>query len=253
MGLKILCIFDGRYRMATIASFPITNVNISGNKMTYNSSLNIESLLLWNVNGNHGMGPPTICVSSGSGNITTLHIRVGAGTLCELRTAANMTPVSGRFITSGDAPQPPPPQTTVVTPQPPTTGPMYPYLPPFSIPTPTFPAITIGNDNRGCNEIEVDGNTVTIEESEYGKTFFFSSRKEGGRIVLPKMISPGFYITIINWASTEGYQQDTAKPIQIAGQEVDGKVYGMFSLPPGQKLTFTVIRGTSGRLRWAPF
>jgi hypothetical protein len=237
--------------MATIATFPITNVQVSGNQMSYTSAMDMNGLILWNVNANHGMGPPVIRVNIGSG-VSVLPISIGGGQLCELRNSTNMTPVSGRFMTNGDAPVPSP-QPTPSSPSSAPSIPMYPYLPPFSLPTPTFPAITIGDDNRGCNEIEVDGRTVTIEASEYGKMFFFCNKKEGGRVVLPKMVSPGYYVNIYNWASAEGYQQDTAKPILICGQEVDGKVYDMFPLQPGQKLTFTVIRGTSGRLRWAPF
>jgi hypothetical protein len=233
--------------MATVVNFPITNVSVSGNQMSYTSAYNMIGLMLWDVNGNHGMGPPTIAVTSGS-RVIGLPISVGGGITCELRNSANMTPVSARFVTSGDVPNPTPSQPA----QPPQI-PMYPYLPPFSLPTPVFPAISVGDDMRGCNEIEVDGRTVTIETDQYGKLFFFCNKKEGGRVILPKMISPGHQLSIYNWASAEGYGPETAKPILMCGQEADGKVYDMFPLQPGQKLTFVVIRATSGRLRWAPF
>lgn len=230
--------------MATVASFPITNVQISGNQMTYSSAMDMGSIILWNVNGNHGMGPPAISLKMGENQNSVLPISVGGGQLCELRNSTNMTPVSGRFTTSGTPTQPGPQPGPGPAPQP-TVFP--------SFPAPTLPNIAIGDDMRGCNEIEIDGRTVTIEGSEYGKLFFFCNRKEGGRVVLPKMSMPGLQLSIYNWASAEGYQQDTAKPILICGQEADGKVYDMFPLQPGQKLTFVVIRGTSGRLRWAPF
>jgi len=240
--------------MATVVNFPITNVSVSGNQMSYTSAYNMIGLMLWDVNGNHGMGPPTIAVTSGS-RVIGLPMSVGGGITCELRNSINMTPVSGRFVTSGDVPNPvgPGPNPTPAQPAQPQQIPMYPYLPPFSLPTPVFPAISVGDDMRGCNEIEVDGRTVSIETDQYGKLFFFCSKKEGGRIVLPKMVSPGHQLSIYNWASAEGYGPETAKPILMCGQEADGKVYDMFPLQPGQKLTFVVIRATSGRLRWAPF
>jgi hypothetical protein len=94
--------------------------------------------------------------------------------------------------------------------------------------------------------------TKEVRLSNYGNsTYFFASRSTDGCVYLPPF-SPagpaGITITIMNWASTEGFGPQDAKPFNVYFNSRD-----FIALLPGQKRSFTSIyTAQRGILRWAP-
>jgi hypothetical protein len=84
-----------------------------------------------------------------------------------------------------------------------------------------------------------------------GGVYFFASRTTDGCVYLPPFPPKGpagISITVTNWASTEGFGPQDAKPFNVYFNSRD-----FITLHPGQKRSFTSIyTAQRGILRWAP-
>ncbi len=220
----------------------LQNASIAGNILSYapyNGATELGGLIVWDVNGNHGMGPPVVVIRPGSTE-TTLPMNLPGGLLVTLKNPQQgMAQLCDPFMTSGGGPVVPGPG--------PVVAPMIPPIPFTSVGT--CPP-SLGNPTS--NEIELDGRCVTLQVEDCGKLWFFSSQKDGAQIVLPVLSAVGTTVRLYNWASKEGYGPETAKPITICLKEPNGGVHPMFPIMPGQGQQFIAIRGSSGGLRWAP-
>ena len=84
-----------------------------------------------------------------------------------------------------------------------------------------------------------------------GGLYFFASRTTDGCVYLPSFPPKGpagISITVMNWASTEGFGPEDAKPFNVYFNSRD-----FITVMPGQKRSFTSIyTAQRGILRWAP-
>ena len=231
--LKVL--FISRNRTMEI----LQNVSIAGNLLTYapyNGDAELGNVIVWDVVGNCGMGPPSVVIRPGSTQ-TTLSVTMPGGVLVTLKNPRQgMMQLCKPFVTSQWSP----------------------VVPIFSPgPGPIVGGTNVGTcppslGNPASNEIELDGRCLTLQPEDFGKLWFFSSQKEGAQIVLPVLSTVGATVRLYNWASKEGYGPETANPITICLKEPNGGVHPMFPIMPGQGQQFIAIRGSSGGLRWAP-
>jgi hypothetical protein len=115
----------------------------------------------------------------------------------------------------------------------------------FNAPVVSPPAPTFAPFRE--NEIQTD---ITIPA--YGNlTYFLGSRKENLTVTLPTFLpafGSGITLTIMNWASTEGFAPNEARPFRVAfGSNTT------LELKPNEKRSFmSIFTAKTGRLRWAP-
>ncbi len=223
------------------ADFPVTAVRIDGNQLTYTSNGEFSGVMLMNSQLNVGAGPPTIRILQGT-HTTSVPMAVGGGQPYFLFFQGRR--LCADFIATGPGMVPPPPP----------PGMSNPVAPPFQPqPNPMMPppaGILLGEE-AGINELEIVGERALGPDAD-GKVWFFASKEEGTRLVLPHLHRKGQNLTIVNWASMTGFGPEDAKPIELMIREQDGHVHPFFPLGPGESRRFISIRGLQGNLRWVP-
>ncbi len=237
------------------AEFPVTSVRIDGNQLTYTSNGEFSGVMLMNSQLNVGTGPPTIQLLQGT-HTTSVPIAVGGGQPYFLFFQGRR--LCADFIAAGPGFVPPPPPPGMSNPPAPVFQPGRGPMPASGsgsaqAPNPMMPppaGILLGEE-RGINELEIVGERALGPDAD-GKIWFFASKEEGSRLVLPHLHRKGQNLTIVNWASMTGFGPEDAKPIELMIREQDGYVHPFFPLGPGESRRFISIRGLQGNLRWVP-
>jgi hypothetical protein len=226
------------------SDFPVSDVRIDGNQLSYTSNSEFSGVMLMNSQLNVGAGPPTIHIVPGSNN-TTVPVPVGGGQPYHLFFQGRR--ISGDFISQGSAPAPAPAPGPMM---PPPAGPMPGQMPGPGPMMPPPAGILLGEE-AGINELEIVGERALGPDAD-GKTWFFATKEAGTRLVLPHLHRKGLNLTIVNWASMTGFGPEDAKPIELMIREQDGHVHPFFPLGPGESRRFISVRGLQGNLRWVP-
>ena len=138
------------------SNFPVTNVRIDGNQLSYTSNESFSGVMLMNSQLNVGAGPPTIEIIPGT-QTTAVPLAVGGGQPYHLFYQGRR--LCEDFIASGSGFVPPPPP-------PPPPSIIYPMPPPVSV---------LVGEEHGVNEIEIRGERGLGPDAD-GKLWCFASK-----------------------------------------------------------------------------